>query len=49
MSCNHNINLGPPEYEGGALTTAQLCSVCDRRKSEENEREGWKVCQSECD
>jgi hypothetical protein len=49
MSCNRNINLGPPEYQAGALITAQLCLVRDGRKSEENEREVWKVCHSDSD
>lgn len=49
MSSKRNINLGPPEYEAGELTAAQLCLVRDRRKSEENEREGRKVCHSESD
>jgi hypothetical protein len=39
QSSNRIVNLGPPECEAGALTTAQLCLVRDRRKSEENERE----------
>jgi hypothetical protein len=34
-----NLNLGPPEYEAGVLTTRPRCSVEVGSEEEEEERE----------